>query len=164
MVSQKDHIKRLASYRNMTVEEYTAHFIDHNEEWQQLRFRYCQKDEKLNPILIAKGGELKVEQFGMTAYLDNMFSGDFWQCAMVESEQPGSGKFDEFLQNMQKLIKEEFDSELVFANIINGHLYKYLARHEVPVHVGSGKLMKIIMKPKQCEIIPFKEIGHTISK
>lgn len=84
------------------------------------------------------------KKFGITAEMYVM--GTFMVCPMVYAHNPGSGKFDEFLDELKASCKE-MRMELVFASITNQGLYKYMERHEIPVLV-NGELHNVIIEKK----------------
>ena len=74
------------------------------------------------------------KKFGITAEM--YVRGTFMVCPMVYAHNPGSGKFDEFLDELKASCKE-MRMELVFSSITNEGIYTYMEKHEIPVLVNG---------------------------
>jgi len=123
-----------------------------NKDFSKFKWRVCKAGEAVNPILLSSGEEIEVEQFGIVGYLwkvKNKTKGHkdeyFYQCPLVDSKEPGTGKFREWLRNVKKFVREEFDSSFAMCNITNQKLYKHFMEEDISVAV-KDVLFKIQMK------------------
>ena len=115
--------------------------VKRGKDWGKFKWRVCEEGERVNPILHSTGGEIEVEQFGIVGWLFKVRRGDvekkefFYQCALIDSRQKGTGKFGEWLVSVKKFVREEFGCEFALTNITNQGLYKYCRRHNISVAV-----------------------------
>ena len=118
------------------------------------KVRQCKPNEAINPILLSRGGEIDFEKHGIYGYLwpikviGPKGKIKVWQCPLVQSKKPGSGKFDEWLKSLKEFVEEVLKSQLVFSTVTNGHLYKYLHRHDIQI-AANGILYKIKITNKK---------------
>lgn len=104
-----------------------------------------QRGDQLNPMLISGEDGVKVEQFGIVAYLSfvNLADEDegktALQTSLVESRTPGSGMLGTWLENVKELCKEQFQAKFGISEIINPSFYRYMAEHQIPEAVQTGK-------------------------
>lgn len=132
--------------------------LPRDEKWHTFKHRVCKAGDPLNPILLASGGEIEVEQFGIIGWLDEIelhpdckvVSGrtgkqptHFMQCSLVEARETGTGKFGEWLESVKKFCRDEYDMPFALHNITNERLYKYCMKHNVSVSLDDGMLCQV---------------------
>ena len=130
---------------NEFIENWKAKYFaprPHDTEWARLKWHVCRPGEPVNPISYAKGGEIQVEQFGIIGWLyrvkDQTFpfakpEKYFYQCPLIEARETGTGKFGQWLQNVQLFVWEKYQAPFALCTITNEHLYKYCEVYKVPV-------------------------------
>jgi hypothetical protein len=125
--------------------------VPRDEEWENLKHRVCEKGDPLNPILLASGGEIEVEQFGIIGWLDKVEmhkdceaeGSHFLQCSLLEARETGTGRFGEWLENVKKFCMDEYGMHFALHNITNQKLYRYCMNHNVYVSAEGGMLCHV---------------------
>lgn len=75
------------------------------------------------------------EKYGIVAEIRR--KGGWWICPQVNSKNKGSGKFGDFLQELQDICRKK-RKRFVFEAITNEGLYKYCEKLNIPVLVKGG--------------------------
>lgn len=135
--------------------------VPRDEKWHTFKTRVCKAGDPLNPILVASGGEIEVEQFGIIGWLNEIKAAEtvnvqkpsgsglittFMQCSLVEARETGTGKFGEWLESVKAFCAKEYDTVFALHNITNQRLYKYCERHGVHVSDDVGMLYTVKLK------------------
>jgi len=100
------------------------------------------KGERVDEITTAGEDFCQYSKYGITA--DIFTNSQFCICPIVKSDDPGSGKFQQFLHDLKQVVPQR----LVFTNVINGGLLKYLCNEEIPVMKENGKIYKLQWKAR----------------
>ena len=87
------------------------------------------------------------KKHGITAEM--YVNGTWMVCPQIHSEKPGSGKFGDFLNELQASCAD-LGLTLVFASITNQGLYRHMKKHKIPVLV-NGVLYNVIIEKNQDE-------------